>query len=434
MTFRFAREFAKYRRICASALALLIASGFGSLDASAQAKDSLTVVTGYPDAVVQTFEKAFEAKYPDVTVTMLHKSGRDALTFLAAPDHGGADVYWAASGNFVHLAQKNAFTPLKVDRSLLPGKLGATPISDANGRYEAFELAGYGLAYNPKALWKDRAPPDSWDDAAKPDLPGTVIMPTPHVGFASTLYEIILQGEGWDKGWALVSEMSGNAILTNNPPNLSALESGQAALILTIDFHAFAAAAKGKAIAFAYPQKTAFLPAYVAQLANAPHPQAAQNFIAFLLSQDGQKLLPSVDRYPVRLDAYAAGAVDPFTRTSLAAYDAELAEARRNLDAALFDAAITVPHDKLVALWQAIHAAEKKLGANPDGNARSILREARQLAAFVPISETQARDTGFLAQFGHWRETPADVIAKWRSDIDAAHAKALALLARADPD
>lgn len=401
---------------------------------SAQAKDSLIVVTGYPDAVAQTFEKAFEAKYPDVTVTMLHKSGRDALTFLAAPDHGGADVYWAASGNFVHLAEKNAFTPLKVDRSVLPGKIGATPISDPNGRYEAFELAGYGLAYDPKALWKDRAPPETWDDAAKPDLPGKILMPTPHVGFASTLYEIILQGEGWDKGWALVSEMSSNATLTNNPPSLGSLESGQAALILTIDFHALAAAAKGKAIAFAYPQKTAFLPAYVAQLASAPHPQAAQNFIAFLLSREGQKLLPRVDRYPVRPDAYAAGVVDPFKHTALAAYDPELAEARRNLDLVLFDAAITAPHDKLVALWQAIHAAEKKLGTNPNSEVQSILREARQLAGFVPVSETQARDPSFLAQFSHGHEAPADTIAKWRSDIDAAHAKALALLARADPD
>jgi phosphoglycerate transport regulatory protein PgtC len=425
-------QFPEYRRVCEGVLAICLAAGLGL--SSAQAKDSLTVVTGYPDGFVQTFEKAFEAKYPDVTVTIVHKSGHDAFALLSAPDHGGADVYWAASGNFAHLAEKNAFAPLKVDRSVLPGKIGPTPISDPNGSFEAFELAGYGLAYGPNALWKGKAAPETWADAAKPVLPGKIIMPTPHVGFASTLYEILLQGEGWNKGWALVSEISSNATLTNGPPTLGALESGQAALILTIDFHALDAAAKGKAIAFAYPQKTAFLPAYVAQLANAPHPQVAQAFIAFLLSQEGQKLLPGVGRYPVRPDAYAADAVDPFKRTTLAAYDSKLAEARRNLDAALFDAAIAKPHDQLVALWQAIHAAEKKLGANPSGDAQSILHEARQLAGFVPVSETQAHDTTFLAQFGRGHEPPAEMIAAWRSEIDAAHAKAAAELARADPD
>lgn len=423
-------QFAKHRGICANALAIFIAAGISLCGASAQAKDSLTVVTGYPEAFVQTFEKAFEAKYPDIAVTIVHKSGRDAFTALSAPDHGGADVYWAASGNFAHLAEKNAFTPIKVDRNVLPGKIGTTPISDPNGRFEAFELAGYGLAYGPKALWNGKAPPETWADAAKPDLPGKVIMPTPRVGFASTLYEILLQGEGWDKGWALVSEISGNATLTNSPPGLGGLESGQAALILTIDFHALDAAAKGNAIAFAYPQKTAFLPAYVAQLANAPHPQAAQTFIGFLLSQVGQKLLPAVERYPVRPDAYAAGAVDPFKRTSLTAYDPQLAEARRNLDAALFDAAIAKPHDALVTLWQAIHAAEKKLGTNPSNEAQNVIRDARQLAGFVPVSETQAHDTTFLAQFGRGHEPPADLIATWKSEIDAAHAKAAAELAK----
>lgn len=423
-------QFANHRGICASALAIFIAAGVSLCGTSAQAKDSLTVVTGYPDSFVQTFEKAFEAKYPDIAVIVVHKSGRDAFMALSTPDHSGADVYWAASGNFEHLTEKNAFTPLKVDRSVLPGKIGTTPISDPNGRFEAFELAGYGLAYGPKVLWNGKAPPETWADAAKPDLPGKVIMPTPHVGFASTLYEILLQGEGWDKGWALVSEISGNATLTNGPPALSALESGQAALILTIDFHALDAAAKGKAIALAYPQKTAFLPAYVAQLANAPHPQAAQAFIGFLLSQEGQKLLPAVERYPVRPDAYAAGAVDPFKHTALAAYDPQLAEARRNLDSALFDAAIAKPHDQLVALWQAIHAAEKKLGTNPSGEAESVILQARQLAGFVPVSETQAHDTKFLAQFTRGHEPLVEVIATWRSEIDAAHAKALALLTK----
>lgn len=433
MTFKIARGLAKHRLVCASAL--IASCAVASLPAtSAQAKENLTVVTGYTDDFAQTFAKAFETKYPDIAVTILHKSGRDALAFLAAEGHGGADVYWAASGNFAKLADKNAFAPLKVDRSVLPAKIGAMPICDPQGRYEAFELAGYGLAY---ALWKSEPSPQTWQAAARPGLAGKVIMPTERVGFASALYEIILQGEGWDKGWALLSEIAGNATLIDHPHGFDAIETGQAALSLTIDFHALDAAEKGKAIGVAYPQKTAFLPAYVAELAGAPHAKAAESFIAFLLSQEGQKLMrkPGINRYPVRPDLYAAGDVNPFKRTDLVAYDPDLTEARRPLDAALFDAAIVATHDKRVALWQKIHAAEHHLAAQPNAGvpnneAQSVVLEARRLAGFVPVSQKDAEDKTFLAQFSAASGPPAATPAAWRSALDAAYDKALALLAK----
>ncbi|MGO9133733.1 MAG: ABC transporter substrate-binding protein [Methylovirgula sp.] len=405
MLFVLAQPIRQAGRTVLRAIAITLVS---SIAFAAQAKDSLTVVTGYSDDFAQTFEAAFEAMHPDVTITMLHKGGREAMSFLAARDHGGADVYWAASGNFSLLRKVGAFATLTIDRKALPGTLGGMPLSDPSGAFEGFEVAGYGLAYGPKAFWAGKAAPQTWADAAKPDLEGKIIMPTPHVGFAAALYEIILQSEGWEKGWALLSEIAGNAALTDNPHGLDAIEIGKAALFLAIDFHPLDAAAKGQPIAIAYPQKTAFLPAYVAELANAPHPQAAKAFIDFLLSQDGQKLLlkPGIDRHPVRPDAYPAeGVTNPFTlpATALVAFDPDLAQIRRNLDAALFTAALATPHDGLVALWRQIHAAEAQLAAHPDEALKQRVTEARKLAGFIPISQKEAQVKKFLAQFsGHF--------------------------------
>jgi ABC-type Fe3+ transport system substrate-binding protein len=433
-------DFRSKRRKTATALSL--ASLLLALPLPVFAKDSLTVVTGYPDDFAQSFAQAFEAEHPDIAVQLLHKSGREALAFLSAPDHGGADVYWAASGNFAKLAEHDTFAPLKIDRSALPGKIG--PLSFANGedknsqdKFEAFELAGYGLAYSAKAAWKDKAPPQSWHDAAAPDLEGQIIMPIDaKVGFASALYEIILQSEGWEQGWALLSEIAGDAVLTGNPHDLAPIETGHAALSLTIDFIALNAAAKGQAIAIAYPQKTAFLPAYVAELANAPHPQAAEAFVAFLLSPEGQKILlrPGIDRYPVRPDAYPANGagVDPFKlpAASLTAYDPKLTEMRRPLDAALFDAAFVAPHDRLAPLWHKIHAAEKYLKAHPDAAKAQQIAEARRLAGLIPVAEKEARDPAFL--MGLTKDSSKispEIIAKWTSDLATARDKAADLLA-----
>lgn len=403
--------------------------------APAVAKDSLIVVTGYPESFTQLFVQAFAQKHPDIDVELQHKSGGAALAALSAPDHGGADVYWAASSNFDKLATRDAFAPLSLDAGALSGRLGPEVFADAQNRYAAFELAGYGLAYAPQAAWVGKPAPTGWADAAAADLEGKIIMPiAAKVGFASTLYEIILQSEGWENGWALLSAIAGNAVLTASPHDLDPLLAGKAALALTIDFIALNAKAKGAPLSVAYPQRTAFLPAYVALLKGAPHAQPAAEFIAFLLSQDGQKLLltPGIDRYPVRPDAYpAAGKFNPFTlpETLFAPFDGFRADARRTLDAILFDQAFVAPHDALVALWHKIHQAEAALNAHADAGKAGKLAEARRLAGFVPVSELEANDPSFLARFGKGGKVPDDVVAKWTGDLAAARAKADALLA-----
>jgi ABC-type Fe3+ transport system substrate-binding protein len=415
-------------------LALAVACLFAC---SAFAQESLTVVTGYPDDIAAAYQHAFEAAHPGISVEIVKKSGREAFAFLSAPDHGGADVYWAASSNFPKLRDLGAFATLRIDRSQLPGKIGPEQISDPDNKFEAFELAGYGLAYGPQALWKSKSAPTSWHDAAAADLEGQIIMPiASRVGFSPALYEIILQGEGWDKGWALLSEISGNAVLTDTPRGLDPIEAGHAALGLTIDFIALNAAAHGQAIALAYPQKTAFLPAYVAELAGARHAKSAEIFIHFLLSQESQKLLltPGINRYPVRPDAYAAtgAATNPFKlpASMLVAFDPQLAETRHNLDAALFDATIVTPHEKLVALWHKIHAAEKQLAAHPDAKAAQHVAEARKLAGFIPVAQADVDDPAFLARLGQGSgKIPADMVAKWNEELDAAYTKAAALFA-----
>lgn len=408
------------------------------------AKTRIVVVTAYPEEVSTLFQRVFEAAHPDISVQIVWKQGRDAFAFLSAPDHGGADVYWAASSdNFPRLRDRGAFERLAIDRTALPGMIGKDRLSDPDDKFEAFEVAGYGLAFGPQALWRDKAPPKSWRDAASPDLPGPVLMPTAsRIGFAPSLYDIILQGEGWEQGWALLSEISANAVLSTKANMMDAVEDGEAALAMTIDFIPLGAAANGHAIAFAYPARTAFLPAHVAKLAGAPQPQAAQAFIDFLLSQEGQRLLlaPDVNRHPVRPDAYPASVQDeanPFKAPAsvVLVFDHALGGARRSLVATLFDVAIVERHDQIVRLWRRIHAAEKRLSAKPDAEAAARVAEARRLAGLVPVSAQEATNAVFLAGFDRRQDNaPSPLLASWRAQLDEAQAKAFDSLAEfADP-
>ncbi|WP_050764035.1 ABC transporter substrate-binding protein [Beijerinckia indica] len=399
--------------------------------------EDLTVVTSYPEEVSGLFLKAFETAHPEISVHLLWQQGRDAYKLLSREDHGGVDVYWATSSdNFPRLRREGAFQKLDIDRTGLPGAIGADRLSDPDNYYEAFEVAGYGLAYGPKALWQDKAPPGDWHAAANPALTGKVILPRAEkVGFAPSLYEIILQGEGWENGWALLSEIGGNGVLSAQGHTMEPLVEGSAALALTIDFIPLAAAANGEQVAIAYPEKTAFLPAHVAQLQGSHHPQAAKTFIEFLLSAEGQKLLlqPDVGRHPIRPDVYPKeGAFEnPFRLppSTLIAFDHKLGGARRTLIARLFEIAITERHEALVSLWRGIQQAEAALRNRPDDIKAKQVAEARRLAGFVPVSAAQAQDFDFLARMDRRPSlVPAEVSAQWAQAIDEARTRATALL------
>jgi len=399
--------------------------------------EEITVVTAYPEEVSGLFLKTFEATHPDISVHLLWQQGRDAYRLLSAKDHGGVDVYWAASSdNFPHLRAEGAFQKLDIDRTQLFGAIGEDHLSDPEGYYEAFEIAGYGLAFGTQALWKGKAPPQTWHATAQPALAGKIIMPNAgKVGFAPSLYEIILQGEGWEKGWALLSEIGGNAVLSAQGHAMHPLIEGKAALAMTIDFVPLTAAANGEAVAIAYPRRTAFLPAHVALLQGAPHAEAARVFIAFLLSREGQKLLlqPDVGRHPVRPDAYPddPSVQNPFRlpASTLLPFDHALGGARRTLVARLFEELIAKDHEALQDLWQKIHAAEADLQQKPDPIRKARIEEARHLAGFVPVGATEAEDKAYLARVD-WppKSGPDDLGDGWAKAIREARGKALSLL------
>jgi hypothetical protein len=272
-------------------------------------------------------------------------------------------------------------------------------------------VAGFGLVANPEDLARRGLRlPQRWRDLASPSFAGLVTLPVAgKVGFSPTLYDVLLQGEGWADGWALLSEIAGNARLTAGGEGLVEQVAADGGVAATIDFFVLSAMAAGRPVAMLYPAPTAFSPAHVAVMAAAPHPEAAELFERYLLSPQGQALLfdRDISRHPVRPDAYAAAAAgreaNPFARSGAVTfpYDAGLGARRTPLVAALFEVAVTRRHDRLAALWQRLHRAE---GAAGD---KAPLARARRLLTTPPISESEAADPALLALFRDRRASPA---------------------------
>jgi len=348
----------------------------------------LTVMTSYPQEMISRYVDAFTRAYPGTAVDVVWHSGRDARDYLLGEGRNQIDVYWSPNvPSFIELAAKRQFRKLDIDRAGLPDRIGRQRISDSDRFYLASEIAGYGLILNPAYLKRANVPaPQEWAELADPVYAGHIVMPVPsQIGFAPTITEILLQSEGWEAGWSLLARIAGNADLRAGRGDsfFTAVADGEKGIGLTIDFFASQAIARGAPLDFVYPHANAFEPANIAIPVGAPAPEAARDFVTFVLSDAGQKLLidPDLRRLAIRPAAYRdlpAGYFNPWTSSFAEglSFDSALFARRRDLDNALFDALIYKPRERLAPLWAAQRTA-------PSANRAGLL-------GAVPIDEAAA--------------------------------------------
>lgn len=399
------------------------------------AAEDLAVMTSYPEEVVSRFEEAFEKSHPDIHVQILWRMPHDALPYLLQPKQGGVDVYWTPSqNNFLALKAAKALGPIGIDRIGLPDKIGDAVISDPDGLYLATETAGYGMVIDPYKLGKlGVAEPKHWEDLADPRLKGEVVLPVPSgVGYAPMLVDQLLQADGWEKGWNTWRAIAVNSKLIDKRGNAitEEISSGKAAVGLTMDFFVASTVASGGKGKFVYPLKTAFNPAQIGITASTTHRPAAEAFVSFILSEEGQSLLfhPAIRKLPVRPSVYAKapqGYTNPFTLGIDARYDPVPGLARSGFNSALFDAAITHRQEALIKATAAVREAET--GASPAE--QKTLQQARTALEALPVTEPPADSA--LAQACEHRlaDTKAEAQCaaaerEWDAFFDAHYAEA----------
>jgi phosphoglycerate transport regulatory protein PgtC len=197
--------------------------------------------------------------------------------------------------------------------------------------------------------------------------------------------EIILQSCGWDKGWGILMEMSGNTRNFLSSAAASAVEvgMGDAAYGVSIDVYGQAQAGYygSDNVRFVLPEgQTVITPDAVAILKNPPHPELARHFLQFVLSREGQTLWMAplgspggakryaINRMSVRPALYneLAGATpiltNPFQGPPAFVMSDQLGSKRRVILMALIASWMIDTHDVLARAWQALNSpAAKKL-------------------------------------------------------------------------
>lgn len=423
-----------------AAIAALLGATLLSSAAFAQS-GKVTVVTSFSKDVTDPFKQAFEKAHPGVTLDVQNRNTNAGVKFVEETKaNNQVDLFWASAPDaFEVLKGKKLLQSYKPKAEGIPEKVGSYPINDPDGFYSGFAASGYGIMWNDRYAKANKLPePKDWQDLAKAVYFDHVAMAAPsRSGTTHLTIETILQGEGWDQGWRVLKEMSGNfrQITERSFGVPEAVNSGQVGYGIVIDFFAFSSQASGFPVKFVYPTVTTIVPANVGVIANAPNRAGAEAFVEFLVSPQGQEVLlePTIRRLPVNPAAYAKAPADypnPFKDTSVGArvkFDVNVSEKRTNAVDVLYDQTITFQLDALKAATKAIHDAEAAIAKKDSAGAKALVKEARDLVAAMPITEQQAASPEIAGAFTGGKEKgarQAELEQQWASFAKDRYAQA----------
>lgn len=297
---------------------------------------------------------------------------------------GDLDVAWGGGPTlFDELARFGLLRPITDPETLavvdeLPDEVGGAPMKrygDGKLIWVASAISSFGFIVNEPILNEWGLPyPKLWEDLASPEF--GKLLPKPTIAYArpttstshTRIYEIILQKFGWDKGWAVMARMAANGRpYGGSVEALSAVQAGEVAVSIGIDFYGYSAEIQFPGNKYVLPFNESIVNGDpIALLKTSKNPDAAQAFIRWIISVEGQKIWldKRVNRMPVREDVFFTpeGKQRPdlyrnynLTRANIGIpFNDNLALSYEYSLRYYFDAVFADVHDDLVAAWRAI--------------------------------------------------------------------------------
>lgn len=432
---------------------ILLTTALALIAGTAAAAEKVVVVTSFPKDLTDPFKAAFEAAHPEYELEVVSRNTNASVAFLQETRGANTtDLFWASAPDaFEVLKSENLLAKVDVASDGIPDAVGGYPINDPDGRYFGFALSGYGIMYNTRYVEANNlAVAREWDDLMRAEYNGHVAMSSPsRSGTTHLTVETLLQGDGWDQGWAKWKWISGNmnTVTERSFGVPDAVNSGSTGFGIVIDFFGLASKASGFPVELVYPSVTSIVPANIGIIENAPNAAGAKTFVEYVLSPAGQQVLlnPAIMRLPVNPAAYAdapEGFPNPFSEgfaPGAIPFDVDKSGVRYNLVNSLFDVLITYRLDDLRAAVAAVQQAEAAHAAGGNAEALALIAEARALVEALPITETESLDPAFAGVFQISRAKPetevvgrqAEVEQAWDAFAVANYAKARELAERA---
>lgn len=234
---------------------------------------------------------------------------------------GQADVAWGGGPTlFDGLYLEGLLAPYAADFLLeavsqIPDELAGSPMKrvgeDGKIYWVAAAISSFGFTVNHKRLKDYNLPvPRKWRDLSSPTFGKPLVdFGEAAVGIAdptqstsnTRMYQIMLQAYGWEEGWRVLTLLAANSVVYSGSSDVrDAVIRGDIPVGITIDFYGYTAKQVNPDCEYIIPEGESIVNGDpIALVKNSKHPEAAQAFIAWVLT-DGQVvwLDPSINRLP----------------------------------------------------------------------------------------------------------------------------------------
>ena len=355
------------------------------------AADKLVIISPHRKSTQNEYLPVFKDWYKkkfntEIDVEWLDQGGtNDDIKFLRSKFANGAktsgvDVFWGGGTSGHNEAFKNGMADtLKLPAALekqIPKTVSGIPLTNKEGTYVSQALSSFGIFYNKTLLKIEKLPePKTWSSLADVAFKDKITLTDSRKsGTASVMNHIILESMGYDKGFELLTRLAGNArqFTQSSSDPIKSVVSGDAVATLAIDFYALAKIGDLGAdkLGFVMPEGQTILEGDpVTILRGAPNRLAADRFVEYILSPEGQMILmlpkgvpggpktETLGRLAVNTEAYKmtegkrVNPMNPFTAKGFLKYDSEKQTKVRQVFDDLLGATMIDTHKELREAW-----------------------------------------------------------------------------------
>ncbi|HOV37184.1 MAG TPA: ABC transporter substrate-binding protein [Spirochaetales bacterium] len=278
----------------------LFAGGSKETQAPAQGekKEKLMVYTSMKEVLIGELRDAFVKKHPNVSFDYYSAGAGKIMAKIAAERQSKqlvCDVLWTSEvPDFYALKKEGVLEKYESPEA----KYVVSPVSDPDMEFTAARLGTLGITYNTS---KVKNPPKTWQDLLKPEFKDGFAIANPALsGTAMVSVGMIVNNLGWE----YIEKLKANGARMGQGSGQVVDDTAAGDLIacLGVDYITIDKIKKGAPLGIVFPPEMLVIPSPVAIFKGTPNLSAAQKFVDFLLSKEGQTIIANSYTLPSRAD------------------------------------------------------------------------------------------------------------------------------------
>lgn len=265
---------------------------------AAFAAEKLMVYTSMKESLIGQLRDAFIKKNPGIEMDYQSAGAGKLMAKIAAERESGkilADVLWTSEVPDFYQLQSQGMLEKYISPEV---KNIVNPLADFDGSFTPARLGTLGIAYNTRFI---KEAPKTWQDLANPAFKGAFGIANP--GLSGTAYVSVAMLEK-AFGWEFFHKLKANGAKMGKGSGqvVDDTASGDLLASLAVDYITNDKIEKGATLALVYPPEMLVIPSPVTIFKGTLNLAAAQKFVDFLLSKQGQEIIAAEGTLPVRPD------------------------------------------------------------------------------------------------------------------------------------